>query len=161
VVDYSPRGAWFPEALGEAVVDVDASAWEDTNLITIPTPALLDLFRVHPELLVRALAHQSERKRTLERRVKNLLFYSVHARLALILLELALGFGVRDSRGTIVNLRLTHRELASIIGATRETVSFAVLDLRRHGLILSEGKRIILLDVPGLRRVGHAASTAR
>ena len=51
----------------------------------------------------------------------------------------------------IVNLKLTHKEIASLIGATRETVSFAILDLRKDGLILTEGKRVILLDEARLK----------
>ena len=94
-----------------------------------------------------------ERRRQLENRVENLLFRSAHARLAALFLELQHSFGVRDSRGVIINLKLTHREIASLIGATRETVSFAILDLRRDNLILTEGKRVILLDEPGLRKL--------
>ncbi|MCA9299295.1 MAG: winged helix-turn-helix domain-containing protein [Phycisphaerales bacterium] len=53
----------------------------------------------------------------------------------------------------MVNLRLTHKEMAAWIGATRETVSFAVTDLRREGLIETEGKRVVLLDRPALTRL--------
>ncbi len=93
----------------------------------------------------------AERRGLLERRLSVLLFKNASARLASLLLELAGSFGVRDSRGVIVNLKLTHRELAALIGATRETVSFAILDLRKRGLIVTEGKRVVLLDRAGLR----------
>ena len=36
------------------------------------------------------------------------------------------------------------------LGATRETVSFAILDLRKDGVIQTEGKRVILLDEDAL-----------
>ena len=88
----------------------------------------------------------AERRAWLEQRLAVLLFKNAHTRLAWTLLELARTFGVRDSRGTIVNLKLTHKELAAMIGATRETVSFAIVDLRKQGLVLTEGKRVILLD---------------
>ena len=61
-------------------------------------------------------------------------------------------FGVRDARGTI-NLKLTHREMAYLIGATRETVSFAILDLRKSKLLLTEGRRVILLDLAALKHL--------
>jgi CRP/FNR family transcriptional regulator len=68
---------------------------------------------------------------------------------------LAPEFGVRDSRGVIVNLKLTHREMASLIGATRETVSFAILDMRRDGLIQTESKRVIIADEEALAKVAR------
>ena len=80
-----------------------------------------------------------------------LLFKTAHARIASLLLDLAKTFGVRDSRGTIVNLKLTHKELAAMIGATRETVSFAIVALRKQGIVETEGKRVILLDESKLR----------
>jgi CRP/FNR family transcriptional regulator len=70
-----------------------------------------------------------------------------------MLIELSDTFGVRDGRGTIVNLKLTHKEMAGLIGSTRETVSFAILDLRKSGLLATEGKRVILLDEPALREL--------
>jgi CRP/FNR family transcriptional regulator len=65
-------------------------------------------------------------------------------------LELSDTFGVRDSRGVILNLRLTHRDLASLVGINRETASFAILELRAEGLVQSEGKRLVLLDPEAL-----------
>jgi CRP-like cAMP-binding protein len=79
-----------------------------------------------------------------------LLLRPAAARLAHVLLELAETFGVRDSRGVIVNVRLTHRDLAGMVGITRETASFAILELRAEGLVESEGKRVVLLDPAAL-----------
>ena len=97
-----------------------------------------------------------ERRQKLENRVESLLFKSAHSRLAALFLDLGDSFGVRDSRGRIVNLKLTHKEIASLIGATRETVSFAILDLRKDELIQTEGKRVILLDETKLRALRDA-----
>ena len=51
----------------------------------------------------------------------------------------------------ILNLKLTHREMASIIGASRETVSFAILDLRKRGTIQADGKRVVLVDMDAIQ----------
>ena len=113
------------------------------------------------ELLeVSALAHRRwgialnpKKRRLVENRIGSLLFKTAHSRLANLFLDLAEDFGVRDSRGVIVNIKLTHKEMASLIGATRETVSFAILDLRKSGLILTESKRVIILDEDGLKEL--------
>jgi CRP/FNR family cyclic AMP-dependent transcriptional regulator len=125
-----------------------ADAYLPSELYALPVAEL----RTYEDQLGSGLARMvSSRRARMERRLGVLLFKNAHARLASLLLELADEFGVRDSRGTIVNLKLTHKELAGLIGATRETVSFAIVDLRREGMVLTEGKRVVLLEPARLR----------
>lgn len=133
--------------------DTAAEAYEDTLLLTIPKDEFMRVMMRNAPLAVELMKLVGDRRRQLENRVESLLFRSAHARLAALFLELAGPFGVRDGRGVIINLKLTHKEIASLIGATRETVSFAILDMRRDGLILTEGKRVIVLDEPGLKKL--------
>lgn len=137
--------------VSDAAHDTNAEAFEDSNLLQIAKEDFTRVMMRNPPLAMRMIRLLGERRRALENRVENLLFKSAHSRLAGLFLELAVHFGVRDSRGVIVNLKLTHKEIASLIGATRETVSFAILDLRKDGLILTEGKRVILVDEPRLK----------
>lgn len=136
--------------------DTVAEAYEDTLLLRVPKDDFQRVMMRAPVLALRLVKLVSERRQKLEQRVENLLFRSAHARLASLFLELAQTFGVRDSRGVIINLKLTHKEIASLIGATRETVSFAILDLRRDGLVLTEGKRVVLLDEAGIKKLRTA-----
>lgn len=137
--------------ISEQPHDTVAEAYEDCQLLGIGKDDFNRLLMRTPMLAMRMLRLVGERRQRLENRVENLLFRSAHARLASLFIELALTFGVRDSRGVIINLKLTHKEIASLIGATRETVSFAILDLRKDNLIQTEGKRVILIDEPGLK----------
>lgn len=137
--------------VSDTLHDTNAEAFEDSNLLTIGKEDFTRVMMRNPPLAMRMIRLLGERRRALENRVENLLFKSAHSRLAGLFLELSVHFGVRDSRGVIVNLKLTHKEIASLIGATRETVSFAILDLRKDGLILTEGKRVILVDEPRLK----------
>jgi CRP/FNR family transcriptional regulator, cyclic AMP receptor protein len=130
-----------------------AEAYQDAEVYSVSVDDLRRLTRRLPDLERRLAAVAQERRRTLEKRVGVLLFKTAHARLASLLLELGHDFGVRDSRGIIVNLKLTHKEMASLIGATRETVSFAIVDLRKAGLVQTEGKRVILIDEAGLKEL--------
>lgn len=83
-------------------------------------------------------------------------------RLANLLGLLARRFGERTGKGTVVLPRLTHEELAQMIAFSCESVSVAVNDLRRRGLLWSEGGRIVLpeppADPPAAVRGQHAAS---
>jgi CRP/FNR family cyclic AMP-dependent transcriptional regulator len=146
------RGALIGEyaALFPEPRDTRCEAYEDSTLYAIPREDFQRVLQRSPILGTEVARVIGTRRRRLENRLKNLIFRTAHARLAGLFLDLSEDFGVRDSRGVIVNLKLTHREMAALIGATRETVSFAILDLRKEGLILTEGRRVILLDVERL-----------
>ncbi len=147
-LQFFTRGALIGEyaALFDAPRDTRCEAYEDSNLFAIPREDFQRAMRCSAALATGVAEVVGERRRRLENRLKNLIFRTAHSRLAGLFLDLSEDFGVRDSRGVIINLKLTHREMAALIGATRETVSFAILDLRKEGLILTEGRRVILLD---------------
>ncbi len=142
--------------VSDAPHDSHAEAYEDTVLVRIGRDDFQRVLLRAPVLAMRLLKLMGDRRQRLEKRVENLLFRSAHARLAALFLELSGPFGVRDSRGVIINLKLTHKEIAALIGATRETVSFAILDLRRDGLVVTEGKRVVVLDEDKLRTLRDA-----
>jgi CRP/FNR family transcriptional regulator len=147
------KGDLFGEvaAFSPGLHETMSEAYEDTALYSLSRDEFLRFMRTWPEVALRVTGLVFERRKRLESRVGGLLFKTAHARLASLFLDLAADFGVRDSRGVIINLKLTHKEMASLIGATRETVSFAILDLRKDGLIQTEAKRVVILDEGRLR----------
>jgi len=91
------------------------------------------------------------RRKDLETRVEQLIFKDVGAKLAELLLNLGHEHGISDQRGTVVGLKITHQEMANLIGSTRETVSLTLSQFKRKGLIQTEGRKVILSDPEGLR----------
>jgi CRP/FNR family transcriptional regulator, cyclic AMP receptor protein len=81
-------------------------------------------------------------------------------RLVIVLIELGAKFGVRDSRGLILNLPMTQNDLANLLGASRQKVNAdlgvlvrlgAVINLRRSIVLVPE-KLAALIGDPGLVR---------
>jgi CRP-like cAMP-binding protein len=93
----------------------------------------------------------AQRRREVENKIEQLIFKDVNAKLAELLLRLASEYGIDDSRGTLVSLKITHQEMANLIGSTRETVSLTLSQFKRKGLIQTEGRKVILADREGLR----------
>jgi len=143
-----PRGSLVGELalVGNGMHDSQAECYEESVLYTVQRDDFLTLMRRSPSLTHNVMRVIAERRQDIERRVESLIFKTAHARLAGLFLRLAEQFGVRDARGVIVNIRLTHKEMAGLIGASRETVSFAILDLRKDGSILTDDKRVVILD---------------
>lgn len=65
-------------------------------------------------------------------------------RLAGILLRMCGEYGEETPGGVLLRLRLTHADLADMIGTTRETVTNQLRRFRRLGLVVIRGRRIVV-----------------
>jgi CRP-like cAMP-binding protein len=73
---------------------------------------------------------------------------SFQERLELVLNEIATKFGVRDSRGILLTPELAHADFADMIGSSRPMVTRLMAEMTKQGLLLREGKRLILRKPP-------------
>ncbi|MBX2803606.1 MAG: Crp/Fnr family transcriptional regulator [Myxococcales bacterium] len=128
-----------------------AVAHEELVAYALHIDELRRILEASPAVSAELAALVADRRRRVEERLGTLPFKPVPSRVAEALIDLCGPFGVRDSRGVIVNLRLTHRELAGLVGSTRETVSAVLSELRRAEVLEIESKRVIVLDVEALR----------
>jgi CRP/FNR family cyclic AMP-dependent transcriptional regulator len=86
--------------------------------------------------------------------IDDLLSLDVKSRLAKVLLGLADDHGEPDpGGGTQIALHLTHRDLAGMVGASRENVSRALGSFRRRGFIDYDSDAIRLRNEDALRRL--------
>ena len=78
--------------------------------------------------------------------IQSLSYSTAEARIRGEIRQLGLRHGVADSRGIIIDLKVTHQEIAEMVGTSRETVTRTLARLQRGGIIKLENRRIILLD---------------
>lgn len=128
-----------------------AETMESVLVSEIPRLAFLELLESSPEVGARMTMLLCQRRRELERKVEDLVFKDVSAKLAELLLDLGRQHGVEHPGGTLLGVKITHQEMANLIGSTRETVSLTLSQFKRNKLTMSEGRRIILVDQQGLR----------
>lgn len=138
--------------LDEPVRTMTAQSLADTQVLQIPASPIRSLLEENL-LLNRALLRlTARRKQDLACQVDDLAFKDVSTRLASCLLDLYQHHGSANGSGEKrIAIPLTHEELGHLIGSTRETVSLAVDQLRRAGLIQTRGRTYILTDEDALR----------
>ena len=78
---------------------------------------------------------------------------TVKERVAEILVQLNKDFGV-DRQG-ILNISLTREELANIVGTATESVIRLLSEFKNAGMIELNGRKIKILDRPGLKRIAN------
>jgi CRP/FNR family transcriptional regulator, global nitrogen regulator len=115
---------------------------------------LVEAIKSQPTFAIKLLFSFSDRLRQSDEAIESLLSREVSARLARLLLNLGERFGETNGSGTVLNLRLTHQDLANMIVSTREAVSKVMSEFQRVGLIEVRNRRIRLSpqleDVPSL-----------
>lgn len=63
-----------------------------------------------------------------------------------LLILLSQKFGRETAQGKLIDLRLTHREIAEIIGSSRVTVTRLLNDFEKQGIIQSLGRKFVVVN---------------
>lgn len=103
-----------------------------------------------PELWRELAALTMDRNRQLEKKIELLCLRDVEYRILYYMAELAKTFGARGS-GSEYSIPLSQGELASLIGATRETTSTTLNALARRGVIRLGRRQLIVPSIDGVR----------
>ncbi|MDR7481494.1 MAG: Crp/Fnr family transcriptional regulator, partial [Armatimonadota bacterium] len=156
------RGDIFGErALVGVRPEVHCEAFEDTLVCVLRRADFEDLVRRKPDLALRVVRVLAERLRDAEETIERLALHDVPARLAALLVRLAEAYGEPHGDGRRLALRLTHQDLAGMIGATRETVTLTLNRFRDEGLIAVEERHIVIRDSRALAARGTLTAPAR
>jgi len=113
---------------------------------------VLFLLREHPELLREALGRLSLWEECLAQRLEDLVALSVRERLVRALLELRGEHEIHEAEGIRIDLPLSQRDLADLVGASRQAVCHELQRLAKEGLVRVEARRIIVTDQKGPHR---------
>ena len=126
--------------------DVFAEAVTESRVAGIQKAALERVITGNPEFALRLFSSLSERLRQSDEVIESLLHREVSTRLATLLINLGDRFGEEDGKGLLVDVRLTHQDLANMIASTREAVSKVMREFQRGGVIGTGNRRITILD---------------
>lgn len=156
ILAFIEPGELFGElaALDGGPRDEFAEAAEKSTVVLLPAEALRRLMETDPGLALGVTRLIGLRRRRIERRLKSLLFRSNRQRLVSLLLELSEQYGEpsTDPPGTRLGIKLSHQDMASVIGSTRETVTVVLGELQSEGLLTVGRRKIVLADPDRLAR---------
>jgi len=96
----------------------------------------------HPDMSKTLIRELTRHVRRLTENVRNLALMDVYGRVARTLLDQA----EVEGEIKVINQKLTHQDIARMIGSSREMVSRIMKDLQTGGYITCESKRILIND---------------
>ncbi|MFL6229889.1 MAG: Crp/Fnr family transcriptional regulator [Pyrinomonadaceae bacterium] len=151
VIDIMPQGYLFGEfalftTTGEH--QMSAAAFENSRVLRIPVGDFRMAMGESRELNHHTLRLLGQRLSRSERRVADFALDAIPARLEKLLADLSERYGRAAEDGVLIDIALPHREIASIVGSTRESVTVRLNDLRRAGVIDFVDRKILLKHPP-------------
>jgi CRP/FNR family transcriptional regulator, cyclic AMP receptor protein len=137
------------EYFGEVTLDggprsASVMAVEDCRCAVVKRSELLTLVAKEPHFALHMVRKLASRVRDLTENVRSLALMDVYGRVARLLLELA-----EEREGRLcINEPLTHKDIASRVGASREMISRIFSDLTAGGYVVKENGRLVIMRKP-------------
>ena len=128
------------------------TAITDLELIVVERQSFMNLLEERPQIAVALLPVLASRLRRLTAWADDLAGLPLSARLAKCLLGLVAVHGqeLGPSRNRI-GRRLSQEDLASMVGATRESINKHLRRLEREGILAKETGYLVIVDLPRLQ----------
>ena len=139
--------------LPNAIRPFRCDAFSDCTVAIVPPELFVDTtLGVQRELLSRVLDATVGRWWMMLVRYANFVGLGLRERLAGALLEVGNKFGVEDSRGVLLTLKLTHEDLAELVGASRQRTTVQLKEFENEQALIRDGRRMIIVPHRLLRR---------
>jgi len=130
----------------------DAIALERVECYTLQRSDFHKAIMKNPKIAIRVMEVLCERLRKTDQQVEDLIFLDVYGRVAKKLLELSDTHGKKVDDGIRIDVRLTQQDLASMVGASRESVNKVLGYFTDKHYISTDKHRITLHRISDLER---------
>lgn len=125
-----------------------------TTTLLVEREAFKDFITENPKVTYEVLEEMVDRYHMFSGRIDNLLYSDALERTAHRLLSLANRFGAETKEGIVIDVSITHEDMAHSISTTRETFGRCLGRLQQRGLINYDGQHhIVVTDMPALIRI--------
>ena len=155
IIRFAKRGEIiaYRSLLSQELACTTAKVIEEAVLCHIPYQTLLYLIQSNWQFSHHMLQIVCRELREANDYITDIAQKTVRERLAEVLLLLKESFDL-DNQNTL-QISLTREELANIVGTATESVIRLLSEFKQDNLIELQGRRIKLLNIPGLQRVAN------
>ena len=124
----------------------------DWDAVLKDCESYLDFLRSRFQAVLQVLEMLSQRLRETDASLAEAHFLDVRSRLAKKIVDLTRAFGVLEEGKIRIGVRITQKDLASMVGATRESINKQLMQMRQLGLVELESGFMTVLDPVRLAR---------
>ncbi|AGL03279.1 Crp/Fnr family transcriptional regulator [Desulfoscipio gibsoniae] len=136
--------------LAETLMGVEricfAGAINNVTMVALTKTRFEELLAKYPFLSIKVAELLAVRMREAEAIIHEMVCWQAPGRLAHMLIKMGERMGEQTNNGIKINLQLTHEELASMVGTSRQTVTSFLNTFRNENSIVYEGKTISIIN---------------
>ncbi|MBR9998702.1 MAG: Crp/Fnr family transcriptional regulator [Cyclobacteriaceae bacterium] len=123
---------------------------DDTTVCPMSIDEMQELMANNKPLNLKIIKLIGLRIKKLERKVESLVFKDARTRIIEFLREMALEKGKKVGFETMFKNYLTHRDIASLTGTSRQTVTMVLNELKDNNIINFDRRRFLIRDMDKL-----------
>ncbi len=143
----------FRSVLSNELACTTAEVLDDAATCYIPSETLIKLVRGNGDFSMELMQITCKELGEANAYITDIAQKTVRERLAEILIHLKNDFGLDDNN--VLQISLTREELANIVGTATESVIRLLSEFKQDQLIELNGRKIKILNEPGLIRIGN------
>lgn len=155
LLDMLKPGDFFgdPTATGKEVYDETAQTQTTACILSVRLSDFQEIMNNYPTVAMAVLDITTNRLNESRQRIQHLSTLPVKERIAHILVTLANKFGEKDSRGLLIQLPLSRKDLADMAGTSTETASRIMSQFQEDELVTSGRQWVAISNKPELLRI--------
>lgn len=123
-----------------------AETIEPTTAYVLNREAFRQFLVDSPKLCLKLLEVTAQRLRMANEQIEDLTFLDVRSRIIKNIRRLSVDYGKPIPGGLLIDLRLTHQQIANMAGTVRESVTKVLQELQDNKIISIDQRRIIIND---------------
>ncbi|WP_455212152.1 Crp/Fnr family transcriptional regulator [Kaarinaea lacus] len=141
--------------------EVNAQACSQVEVLTIKKADFERYIKQHSHLAMHVIELLGYRLRELSDVLLDIASDDVTSRVIKLLTRLCSRYGKPEDKHILLDIALTHQEMADMIGTSRQTVTSVLSMLRKKGVLKMQQRSIYLQDLPWIERVAGKISYPR
>lgn len=150
IVAIAKKGEMFPHVgfFRKGDYPAYAEVLEPSTLIAVPISKFEKVLIENPELCIKVFKVLGEKIVDLQNRLEEQILNNTYEQIIKLLIRLAQKHGIEQTDGTIqLKSEFTNRDLANMIGTTRETISRTLTKMKKEELIELDHEGNMILDI--------------
>lgn len=130
-----------------------AETLELSSIYTLVRSEFYQFMERNPTISLKLLEVTMERLRKANEQIYDLTFLDVRTRTIKTIYRLSEEYGIVKPNGILINMKLTHQQLANMVGTVRESVTKVLQELQEDDTITIEKKFIFVKNLDGLKKM--------
>ncbi len=153
IFSFLGEGDFFGELslLDDEIRSTNAVAVKDSTIISFQRSDYVKIFRQFPQITLNLLREMTQRLRERDRMIKSMSLQNATGKVACTILRFADDAGDINMGQVEIPRLPPHRDIANMVGTSRETISRAINWLTEQGYLQKEGGRLIIKDYENFR----------